>query len=87
MRLIGKERLNVLISVDADIDTWISAWVAELSNANWRSAVELVDAFPRVGFVEGTSYVFPVLGNEEINIKVTFSFNAGIAVIHEVISK
>ncbi|EOA3783345.1 type II toxin-antitoxin system HigB family toxin [Vibrio vulnificus] len=87
MRLIGKERLDAIISVDAEIDTWISAWVAELSNANWRSAVELVDAFPRAGLVEGASYAFPVLGNEEINIKVTFNFNAGIAVIREVISK
>lgn len=87
MRLIGKERLGAIRSVDIAIDTWISAWVAELSNANWRSEVELISAFPRVKHVESTSYMFPVFGNDAINIKVTFCFNGGIAVIREVISK
>lgn len=87
MRLIGKERLGVIRSIDVSIDKWISAWVAELSNANWRSDMELMNAFPRAKCIDGDSYAFPVFGNEEINIKVTFCFNGGIAVIREVISK
>ncbi len=87
MRLIGKERLGVIRSVDVSIDTWISAWIAELSNANWRSEMELIAAFPRAKYIDSNSYAFPVLGNEEINIKVTFCFNGGIAVIREVKNK
>ncbi|ENO8975778.1 type II toxin-antitoxin system HigB family toxin [Vibrio parahaemolyticus] len=87
MRLIGKERLGVIRSVDLSIDTWISAWVAELSNANWRSEMELISAFPRAKYIDSQSYIFPVCGNEDMNIKVTFCFNGGIAVIREVITK
>ncbi len=87
MRLIGKDRLVVIQNINGDIDVWISAWVAEINHATWKADAELIDAFPRVKAVDGSSYMFPVLGNEEISIKVSFSFSRGIAVIREVISK
>ncbi|GLR03488.1 hypothetical protein GCM10007906_10750 [Vibrio hyugaensis] len=87
MRLIGLERLGGIISVDSDTNIWVSAWVAEVSNANWRSGIELVDAFPRVKCLDETSYEFPVCGSDNLNIKVTFCFNRGIAVIREVMNK
>lgn len=87
MRLIGKERLGVIRSIDMSIDTWISAWVAELSNANWKSDMDLLSAFPRAKYIDDNSYMFPVFGSEDTNIKVTFCFNGGIAVIREVINK
>lgn len=87
MRLIGIEKLNAIRSIDGDIDTWISAWVAEVIHARWRSNMDLVDAFPRAKHMVNNSFLFPVFGNDHINIKVTFCFNGGIAVIHEVIEK
>ncbi|SUI83267.1 hypothetical protein [Shewanella morhuae] len=87
MRLIGIKKLNAIKGVNDEIDTWMSAWVAEIIHVSWKSDMELIDAFPRVEHVENFSYMFPVFDHDHISIKVTFCFNGGIAVIHEVISK
>lgn len=46
MRLIGKQRLQVLSGTNPETDVWLSAWVAELTNAYWKDAKGVLDAFP-----------------------------------------
>lgn len=88
MRLVGKDKLSAIRNVNNDIDIWLSAWVAELSNANWRSEADLINAFPRVSLLSQlNSYAFPIFGNDQISIEVTFCFIGGIAVIREVVDK
>ncbi len=41
MQLLGKKRLSSLLGQDKTVDVWVSAWVAEVSNANWKTPDEL----------------------------------------------
>ena len=87
MRLLGKSRLNALDDIDRDTHVWISAWIAELSNANWRDEESMLDAFPRAMPSEGVLYSFPVCGKNSLLIKIAVHFNRGTAVIKEVVYK
>lgn len=87
MRLLGKSRLNALDDTDKDTRVWISAWVAELSNANWKDEESMLDAFPRAMRSEGFFYTFPVCGKNSLLIKTAVYFNRSTAVITEVVYK
>jgi mRNA-degrading endonuclease HigB of HigAB toxin-antitoxin module len=87
MRLIGKQRLCSIYGINSEIDVWISAWVAEISNASWCDSEELVEAFPTVRAEDRASYCFPICGDKGTYIKMAVCFHKGIAVISEVIIK
>ncbi|MCU6376616.1 type II toxin-antitoxin system HigB family toxin [Morganella morganii] len=87
MRLLGKSRLSALDCSDKDIYVWISAWIAELSNANWKDEKSMLDAFPRAMLSEGAFYAFPVCGKDSLLIKIAVYFNRNTAVITEVVYK
>ncbi|HCM62125.1 MAG TPA: hypothetical protein DIT05_06210 [Morganella sp. (in: Bacteria)] len=87
MRLLGKSRLNVLDYTDKDTNVWISAWVAELSNADWKDEESLLGAFPRVMRSDGVFYTFPICGKDSLLIKIAVYFNRSTAVITEVVYK
>jgi hypothetical protein len=87
MRLVGISRLDNIKGINREVDTWLSAWVEEMSHASWRGEVELMDAFPRIDLLEADLFFFPVFGHNDIGIKVSFYFEGGIAVINEVIKK
>ncbi|HBY2284667.1 type II toxin-antitoxin system HigB family toxin [Klebsiella pneumoniae] len=87
MRLIGKQRLQVLSGTNPETDVWLSAWVAELTNAYWKDAKGVLDAFPRAQQIDNLCYVFFVRGIKSQGIKVTFQFERSIAVINQVVTK
>jgi mRNA-degrading endonuclease HigB of HigAB toxin-antitoxin module len=85
MRLIGKHWLQALCGTNPETDIWLSAWVAELTNAYWKDAKGVLDAFPRAEQIDKFCYVFFVRGIKSHGIKVTFEFGRSIAVINQVI--
>lgn len=85
MRLVGISRLDDIKGANDEVDTWLSAWIEEMSHAYWKNGMELIDAFPRVDHLGETSYLFSVFGHDRICIKVSFYFDGAIAVINEVI--
>jgi len=84
MRLIGKERLSPLRGTDKDVDLWISAWIAELSNAIWKCSDDLIRSFPRAQQCTRVVFIFPIQESGN-SIKLLLSFDKGIALIQEVI--
>lgn len=87
MRLLGKPRLKAIDSTDKDVCVWISAWVTELCNANWRDEESLFYAFPKAVSSDGVLYTFSVCGKDSLLIKIAVHFDRGIAVINEVVYK
>ncbi|AYP22256.1 type II toxin-antitoxin system HigB family toxin [Pantoea agglomerans] len=85
MRLIGKHRLQTLRGTNPETDVWLSAWVAELTNAYWKDAKGVLDAFPRALQIDNFCYVFFIRGIKSQGIKVTFEFQRSIAVINQVV--
>ena len=85
MRLIGKEKLLRLRGINDEIDTWVLAWVTELSNASWANQVDLGNSFPNMDSLEGSLFVFPICSSK-YSIKVILCFNRSIALITEVIT-
>ncbi|MCW2475363.1 MULTISPECIES: type II toxin-antitoxin system HigB family toxin [unclassified Symbiopectobacterium] len=87
MRLIGKQRLQVLSGINHETDVWLSAWTAELTNAYWKDVRAVLDTFPRAQQVDQVCCIFFVCGIKSLGIKVTFKFDRSIAVINQVVSK
>jgi len=85
MRLIGKDKLLHFRGINEEIDTWISAWVTELSNATWFNPTDLRNSFPKVNSLEGSVFIFPICSTN-YNVKVILSFRNSIALISEVIT-
>ncbi|MBQ4668734.1 MULTISPECIES: type II toxin-antitoxin system HigB family toxin [Aeromonas] len=83
MQLLGKKHLSSLLGQDKTVDVWVSAWVAEVSNANWKTPDELTSAFPRACSCGDCVYLFPVCESGN-GLKLLFSFDKGIALIQEV---
>ena len=85
MRLIGKDKLLRCRGINNEIDTWISAWVTELSTTTWFNPSDLRNSYPNATTVEGSVFIFPICATN-YNIKVVLSFNKSIALITEVIT-
>lgn len=85
MRLIGKDKLLRFRGINNEIDTWVSAWVTELSTTTWFNPTDLRNSFPNITTLEGSVFLFPIC-TTDYNVKVILSFNKGIALITEVIT-
>jgi len=80
MRLVGKERLQRLMSSDEPARIWLCAWVAELANANWKQPTDVSQQFPNAQQSESGDFVFPIANcNKEVCIQI--AFQQGVAVI------
>lgn len=80
MRLLGKDKLQRLLRTDETARTWVRAWVAELTTANWRQAADVSYQFPNVRQPEPGCFIFPI-GNCKKEVCLQIAFQQGIAVI------
>lgn len=85
MRLIGKERLQRLRGISDEIDTWTTAWVSELTDANWSSSEDLNRCFPRADIIDENIFIFPIK-ESQYNIKMIIKFKYGTALISEILT-
>lgn len=80
MRLVGKEKLRALMCADESARAWVCAWVAELSNANWKQPADVSRQFPNASQSDLGHFVFPISNcNKEVCLQIAFP--QGIAVI------
>lgn len=80
MRLVGKERIQVLLQSDEIVRIWLKAWIAELCNANWKKSADVKHQFPNVRFTSAGGFVFPI-PNCSKEVCMQIAFQQGIAVI------
>ncbi|WP_083394758.1 type II toxin-antitoxin system HigB family toxin [Marinobacter sp. AC-23] len=80
MRLIGRGKLQCLSRTDESARTWICAWVAELTDANWKRPADVSQQFPNARQSQPGSFIFPISNcNKEVSLQI--AFQQGIAVI------
>ncbi|HCP54674.1 MAG: hypothetical protein CMK72_18425 [Pseudomonadaceae bacterium] len=86
MRLLGRDQLLPLKGKSEQIDKWISSWVSEIANANWKSPDELIEQYPSVQKLEEGHFSFCVSSSHHfIGLKIAFA--QGIAIITAPIKK
>lgn len=80
MRLLGRNHLQKIRGFNTQTDSWLSAWVGEVTAANWKSQPDLIKQFQTVNCLDEGIYLFQV---SEIcgSIELQIAFPQGIALI------
>ncbi|WP_124368398.1 type II toxin-antitoxin system HigB family toxin [Pseudomonas sp. R1-43-08] len=73
MHLVGKDILDRLRGRGPEIDTWVSAWVAEIIHAVWTQDADLFDQFPSARERKTGVFIFEVnLAKCWLEVKIVF---------------
>lgn len=80
MKLLGRKLLQPLYGVNSETDRWLNVWSSELTNANWKNHLQILQQFPSVLYEEPEYYYFRV-AKIATKLKVSFCLSHGIAVI------
>jgi len=73
MKIVGRQRLHDFTRKHADTRSWISAWVAEVEAANWKSPAELKARYPKASILGEDRYIFDIRGNNyRLQVQVRF---------------
>jgi len=83
MRLLGRDKLEKLASVEPSYKRWLDAWSSELTRANWMSSEEVSLQFPKVATVNGQVFNFKIEGSD-IYIETFIYFNKLVVLITSV---
>ncbi|MBK5162778.1 type II toxin-antitoxin system HigB family toxin [Burkholderia sp. R-70211] len=82
MRLLGRNLLQRLYGQDSRTDRWLISWTAEICNANWKRADDVLRQFPLATYGEPNFFVFRV-GGGGCGVKLSIMFPLGIAVVSD----
>ena len=80
MKILGRNRLQVLYGLDDQTDAWMRGWVSELSQANWKMAKDVLRQFPKAHSVTDDVFLFPVALQPHC-IQVAIIFPQAVALI------
>lgn len=80
MRLIGRNKLDLLRGSSEAVETWLTNWVAEIRGANWKHAIDVVEQFPNARRMEEGHFEFPI-GSCGWVIQLLISFPQGVVLI------
>jgi mRNA interferase HigB len=80
MRLLGKGKLVDFQRKHADARAWISAWVAEVEAAAWKSPNDIKRRFASASVIRDQIVVFNVKGNR-YRLEIHFSYEIQIATV------
>ncbi len=80
MKLLGRNRLEMLYGLDDQTDEWVRNWISELSNANWKVAKDVLRQFPRAKNIANDIFQFPV-SEQQRSIEVAMMFPLAIALV------
>ena len=80
MRLVGRAKLVSLAQRDERTAKWISSWVAEFRDANWKRPTDVTGQFPTVRLGNDGTFLF-IVPRHKVGIHVLITFAQGIALI------
>lgn len=81
MKLIGLEKT---VTIKGELtEKWLLSWIAEIREARWRHASDILKQFPRAHMKEESCFEFYVK-DTSWTICLQIAFAQGIAVIKEV---
>jgi mRNA interferase HigB len=73
MKVIGLKILDEFAIQHGDIRGQISAWVAEIKIANWKTPAEIRARFAQASFLSDNRVVFNIKGNRyRLEVKVSY---------------
>ena len=80
MRILGRNNLICLHERNEMVDKWLNAWIHELVVAQWRSAADVLEQFPKAQELGAGLFLFQI-DPKGYCIKVQISFSHGIVQI------
>jgi len=80
MKLLGRNRLQVLYGLDHQTDKWLRGWISEVSYANWKQGKDVLRQFPQARSVTDSVFQFRV-GLQAQCIEVSMTFSLAVAVV------
>ena len=73
MRVVGQQILTNYAADHADIRAPLSAWLAELEEADWKCTKDIKARYPSASFVGENRVIFNIKGNNyRVEVKVSF---------------
>lgn len=79
MRLIGKDKIQIILRTDEPASKWMRGWVAELEHATWKHPEDVSRQFPNIRLSEDGQIAFPINScSKEVYIKIAFQQNIAI---------
>lgn len=80
MKLMGRSNLKPMCQIG---NKWITSFVSEVINANWRRIEDVQRAFPRIEHVENSYFKLTIL-NTNFYLLIKINFQNQIVLIKEV---
>lgn len=80
MKLVGREVLSRFWAVQPDCRRWISAWIADVEHATWKSPQGLKDRYATVSFLANNVVIFNVRGNNH-RLVARIAYNTGVVLV------
>lgn len=80
MEIIGKKALDLLAKKHADTRNAVSAWVAEVETAAWKSTSDIKIRYPHVSFLANNNAVFNI-SRENYRIIVAVVYICGQVIV------
>lgn len=73
MRLVGRQILDDFAVQHAEIRGPLSAWIAEVEEAEWQGSADIKARFPSASFLADNRVVFNIKGNKfRVETKVSY---------------
>lgn len=83
MKLIGLNKLELLIKQDDGSAQWVKSWVAEVGYAHWKQPSDVARQFPKMRRENDGTFLFPV-PRRRLGVQVLVAFQQGLALIQSV---
>jgi mRNA-degrading endonuclease HigB of HigAB toxin-antitoxin module len=80
MRLIGRQKLQVLSKRSGDAAKWVANWTAEMRDAHWKRDSDVAGQFPRASQQGQGRFLFPVPQCQAV-VHVLVLFSRGLALV------
>ena len=77
MRIVGREALDRFCSKHADARKWIASWLQEVEASKWTTPQAIKDRYVTASFLEGSTVIFNVKGND-YRLEVVVAYRNGV---------
>jgi mRNA interferase HigB len=83
MRVIGKKELYEFAQQHRELAPQIDAWISEVTEAEWKSPLELKERYPQASILPMNQFIFNLKGNQ-YRLLATVSFKTGTVLIERI---
>lgn len=81
MKVTGRDKLVEFISKHTDAKKWLSAWLYEVEDADWKSPECIKAIYSSASFLKDNVVIFNVKGNT-YRMKCTVAYNTKVVAVN-----